>query len=120
MKLDTTPAEQLEAMIDWMLEQANLAAPGPAEHAERSLAMKEHAWFAREIVLPKIQVAGRMATLSIAEGVNGMPQRPDNLKRNNGFLSAGLPNEEQARDEAEGTGPVRPVELLSAIPGATA
>ncbi len=118
MKLDDTVPVQVADLVEWMLAQAELKTPGPPEHAERCLAMKEHAWFLKEIVLPKLEVAGRMAQLSIAEGVNGMspPARPDSLKRDsNGFLSKGLPEEEKPRDEAEGTG--EPV-LASTIPGA--
>lgn len=73
---DPTP-EQVSDLIDWMLDQADLDPPGPPQHAERCLAMKERAWFLKEIVLPKL--TARIATVDI-------PDRPDSLTRTNGFL----------------------------------
>lgn len=85
MRLEDTLKEQIESLIDWMLEQSELETPGPAQHQERTLALKEHAWFLREICLPKIPTQKiALATLDGSNGIVG--ERPDNLSRTNGFL----------------------------------
>lgn len=93
MRLEDTLKEQIESLIDWMLEQSELETPGPAQHQERTLALKEHAWFLREICLPKIPT--QKIALATIDGANGiLPDRPDNLVRSNGFLRGKGPNTE--------------------------
>lgn len=93
MRLEDTLKEQIESLIDWMLEQAELETPGPPQHQERSLALKEHAWFLREICLPKIPT--QKIAMAAIDGSNGIVgERPDNLARTNGFLRGKGPNTE--------------------------
>lgn len=90
MRLQDTLKEQVESLIEWMLEQSELEPPSAAAHQERCLGLKEHAWFLREICLPKIPTQKvAMATL---DGVVG--ERPDGLNRVNGFLRGKGPNTE--------------------------
>jgi hypothetical protein len=126
MDLLSSTSEQVEALIQWMFEQAELKAPGPSEHAERCLAMKEHAWFLKEIVHPKIVVGSRMTTLAVAEGVNALPTRPDGLRRNGDFLqgkSQASDLEVKVPDPAEGTRIIIDHSIdrgaVDTIPGAT-
>src|ERR1041385_2220741 len=93
MRLDSTLAEQIEALITWMEDAAAKDTPSAAQHQERSLELRERAWFLREICLPKIPTQKiAMATLDGANGV--VPERPDNLSRVNGFLRGKGPNTE--------------------------
>ena len=95
MRLEDTLKEQIESLIDWMLEQSELEAPGPPQYQERCLAMKEHAWFLKEICLPKIP--SQKIAMATVEGANGiLPDRPDNLSRVNGFLRGKGPGTEAA------------------------
>ena len=85
MRLEDTLKEQIESLIDGMLEQSELDVPSAAAHQERCLWLKEHAWFLREICLPKIPT--QKIALATIDGANGtLPERPDNLTRSNGFL----------------------------------
>lgn len=93
MRLEDTLKEQIESLIEWMLEQSELETPGPAQHQERTLGLKEHAWFLKEICLPKIPTQKiAMATVDGSNSIVG--ERPDNLVRSNGFLRGKGPNTE--------------------------
>lgn len=92
MRLEDTLYQQIESLINWMLEQAELEVPGPAQHQERTLGLKEHAWFLREICLPKIPT--QKVAMAALDGVVG--ERPDGLGRVNGFLRGKGPNTEAA------------------------
>lgn len=90
MRLEDTLKEQIESLINGMIEQSELDVPSAAAHQERCLWLKEHAWFLREICLPKIPTHKiAMATL---DGV--VSERPDSLSRSNGFLRGKGPNTE--------------------------
>lgn len=93
MRLEDTLKEQIESLINGMIEQSELDVPSAAAHQERCLWLKEHAWFLKEICLPKIPTQKiAMATL---DGTNGVvPERPDSLTRSNGFLRGKGPNTE--------------------------
>lgn len=92
MRLEDTLKEQIESLIDWMFEQAALDTPSAVQHAERTLALREHAIFLREFCLEKIPT--QKIALATLDGSDGLPIRPDSLTRTNGFLRGKGPNTE--------------------------
>lgn len=107
MRLEDTLKEQIESLIEWMLEQSELETPSAAAHQERTLGLKEHAWFLREICLPKIPTQ-KIAMASL-DGV--VAERPDGLNRVNGFLRGKGPNTEALMGLSENA-PSEPSETI--------